>query len=101
MKKLILLPMAMTALTIAGCHNSPADRLADNVERAADNRADAMQNDAAMLRQQADALANQAHQVRDTADSRADAIRAADQNTAAMSPEQRAAIIANQAPAVR
>jgi hypothetical protein len=46
-------------------------------------------------------LDKQAEKTRDYAEDRADAIKAADVNAAAMSPEQREAVIDNQAAAVR
>ncbi len=94
MKKSIIVVAAVCALPLAACNKSPSDKLADRVENAADNRADAMENQAAMLN-------DRAEQVRDTAEQRADAIQAADRNVAAMSQEQRDAIVANDAAAVR
>jgi len=46
-------------------------------------------------------LDNRAENTRDYAEDRADAIKAADVNASAMSQEQRDAIVANQAAAVR
>ena len=94
MKKYIMGGALVAALSLAACNNSPSDKLADRVENTADARADAMEA-------RADMLDNQAEQVRDTGESRADAIQAADMNVATMSPEQRDAIVANQAAAVR
>ena len=54
-----------------------------------------------MLRQQANGLDKRAEIVRDTAESRADAIKAADMNVKEMTQAQRDAIVANEAPAVR
>lgn len=79
---------------LAACGGSGDDKLAHQVKKAADNRADQLDQRAADLKDQAD-------QVRKTGEKRADAIDAADLNTHAMSPEQKEAIIANQAPAVR
>ena len=90
-----------SALLLAGCNKSPSDKLAGRVENAADARADAMENNADALRDQAKMLDNRADAIRDTANSRADAIKAADMNVAGMSQEQRDAIVANQAAAVR
>ena len=59
------------------------------------------QNNADMLRQQANGLDKRAEIVRDTAESRADAIKAADMNVKEMTQAQRDAIVANEAPAVR
>lgn len=84
----------LLAAPLAACGGSGDDKLAHRVEQAADNRAD-------QLEQRADELKNQAEQVRTTGEKRADAIDAANLNTQAMSPEQKAAIVANQAPAVR
>ena len=97
----IAIVLAAAIVTLAGCNNSPSDKLADRVEGAADNRADALENRSDMLEAQADALDQRADQVRDTGDSRADAIGAADQNVAGMSQQRRDAIVANQAAAVR
>jgi len=86
--------LVLLAAPLAACGGSGDDKLAHRVEQAADNRAD-------QLDQRADDLKKQAEQVRKTGEKRADAIDAADLNTQAMTPEQRAAIVANQAPAVR
>ncbi|MBB4152626.1 hypothetical protein GGQ80_000502 [Sphingomonas jinjuensis] len=88
-------------LLLAGCGKDPSEKLASRVEDAADNRADAMEANAAALRNEAEMLDKRADRTRDVADSRADAIQAADMNVAAMSQEQRDAIVANQAAAVR
>ena len=93
---------ALTLLPLSACDKGKGDdRLAGRVEDAADNRADAMENNADMMRNQADMLDNRAGAVRDNGEARGDAIDAADVNANAMTPEQRQAIIANQAPAVR
>jgi len=84
----------LTAVPLEACGGHGDDKLAERVKDAADNRADALENRADMLEQRAD-------QVRKTGEQRSDAIDAADLNTAAMSNEQKSAIIANQAAAVR
>lgn len=84
----------LLAAPLAACGGSGDDKLAHRVEEAADNRAD-------QLEQRADALKERADQVRETGEQRADAIDAADLNTQAMTAEQKTAIVANQAPAVR
>lgn len=86
--------MAGLALAAAGCAKSGDEKLADRVENHADAQADALQNQAAMLQAEA-------RQIRQTGEQRGDAIDAANLNTAAMSPEQKAAIINGAAPAVR
>ena len=91
----------VAALALTACNKSPSDKLADRVENAADNRADAMEANADTLRNQAAVLDNRAEKARDTGESRSDAIQAADMNVAGMSQEQRDAIVANQAAAVR
>ena len=101
MKKLIALSLFAAGATLAACNNSPSDRLARQVENVADPPADAIDRDPAVLRNQADMLANQARTIRDTGESRSDAIRAADMNVSALTPEQRNAIATDQAPAVR
>ncbi len=93
--------MALALLALAGCNKSPSDKLADRVENAADMRADAMENNADALRERAKALDNRAEVVRDTGDSRSEAIKAANQNVANMTQAQRDAIVANEAAAVR
>lgn len=93
--------MALALLALAGCNKSPSENLAGRVENAADTRADAMENNADALRDQAKALDERADVVRDTGDSRSEAIKAADQNVAGMTQAQRDAIVANQAAAVR
>jgi hypothetical protein len=92
---------AASILPLAACNKSPSDKLAGRVENAANNRADAMEANADALRNQAAMLDNRAEKARDTGESRADAIKAADMNVAAMSQERRDAIVANQAAAVR
>lgn len=94
MHKLIVVTAALATVAVAGCNESPSDKLADRVENAADARADNLQA-------KADMLNNRAEQVRDTGKARSDAIQAAGQNVQAMSQEQRDAIVANQAAAVR
>lgn len=89
------------ALALGACNSSPSDKLADRVEAAADNRADAMEADAAALRNQAEMLDSRAERTRDVGEARADAIDAADMNVAALSQDRRDAIVANQAAAVR
>jgi len=101
MNKAMPLGITLAALALAGCNNSPSDKLADKVENAADARADNLEARADNLQTQADMLDNRAEQVRDTGKSRADAIEAADMNVQAMTQEQREAIVANQAAAVR
>lgn len=89
------------ALVLGGCNDNASEKLADRVETAADNRADAMEANAEALRNQAAMLDARADRTRDVGEARADAIEAADMNVAAMSPERRDAIVANQAAAVR
>lgn len=100
--KTVIAAIAFAAvLPLAACNKSPSDKLADRVENAADTRADAMEANADALRNQAAMLDNRADKARDTGESRADAIKAADMNVSAMSQERRDAIVANQAAAVR
>jgi hypothetical protein len=101
MKTLITALAVVAILPVAACNKSPSDKLADRVENAADNRADAMEANADTLRNQAAMLDNRADKARDTGESRSDAIQAADMNVAGMSQERRDAIVANKAPAVR
>ncbi|MEP7004908.1 MAG: hypothetical protein ABI810_02925 [Sphingomonas bacterium] len=79
---------------------SPSDKLAGRVENAADTRPDAMKNNADALRARTETLDNRSTAVPETAESRSDAIKEADQNVAGMSQERRDAIVANQAAAV-
>lgn len=97
----IVIAVALTAIVLTGCGKDPSDKLANRVENAGDKRADAIENNADMLRQQANGLDKRAEVVRDTAESRADAIEAADMNVKEMTQAQRDAIVANKAPAVR
>jgi len=60
-----------------------------------------MEANAEDLRNLAAQLDNRADKARKVGDSRSDAIEAADMNVAGMSQEQRDAIVANQAAAVR
>ena len=93
--------LGMLTVPLAACGGKGDDKLGDRVEQAADNRADGMEDQADALRNQAKMLDKQAEKTRDYAEDRADAIKAADVNAAAMSPEQREAVIDNQAAAVR
>ena len=101
MKSIVALVAVAAMLPLAACNESPSDKLADRVENAADTRADAMEANADVLRNQAAQLDSRAETARDTGESRSDAIEAADMNVAGMSQEQRDAIVANQAAAVR
>ena len=101
MKSVITLVALAAVLPLAACNKSPSDKLADRVENAADNRADAMEANADVLRNQAARLDDRADKARDTGESRSDAIEAADMNVAGMSQERRDAIVANEAAAVR
>ena len=101
MKTIVTLALGACTLTLGACNNSPTDKLAGRVENTADVRADSMENNADQLKAEASALDNQADATRDHGKSRADAIKAADMNVSAMSQEQRDAIVANQAAAVR
>ncbi|RZL73389.1 MAG: hypothetical protein EOP66_12690 [Sphingomonas sp.] len=101
MKSVITLVALAAVLPLAACNKSPSDKLADRVENAADNRADAMEANADVLRNQAARLDDRADKARDTGESRSDAIQAADMNVAGMSQERRDAIVANEAAAVR
>ncbi|KTT69019.1 hypothetical protein [Sphingomonas sanguinis] len=93
--------LTASLVSLSACNSKGTDKLAENVEKAADNRADGMESQADALRNEAKQLDKQAEKTRDYAEDRADAIKAADVNAAAMSPEQREAIVANQAAAVR
>ena len=86
--------IACGLLLLGACDKSGDKRLADRVEKHADAQADALHNQAA-------ALDAEAKQVRKTGEKRADAIDAANLNTAAMSDEQKAAIVNGAATAVR
>jgi predicted small lipoprotein YifL len=93
MKKTMFV-LAALALPLAACGGNGDGKLAKQVEKAADNRADAMEAEAKNLE-------DAAKSERKTADERADAIRAADVNAQAMTPEQRSAVVSNEAAAVR
>ena len=93
--------LAMSLVSLSACNSKGTEKLADRVENAADNRADTMEAQADALRNEAKMLDNRAENTRDYAEDRADAIKAADVNASAMSQEQRDAIVANQAAAVR
>lgn len=94
MKNTMFVALAALSLPLAACGGNGDGKLAKQVEKAADNRADAMEAQAENLEQAAKAE-------RETADERADAIRAADVNAQAMTPEHRGEVIANEAAAVR
>ncbi len=80
------LALGAMALSLAACGGKGDDKLGSQVEAAADNRADAMEATA-------DNLKDQAKAVRKSGDQQADAIDDADVNAAAMSDEQKAALI--------
>ena len=84
----------LLVLSLAACHKSGDKALADRVKNHADAEAD-------MLKNQAAALSAEAKQIRKTGESRADAIDAANLNTAAMSNSEKAAIVNGAAPAVK
>ncbi|RYF24231.1 MAG: hypothetical protein EOO77_00465 [Oxalobacteraceae bacterium] len=94
MRKSILFLSALAFAPLAGCGGNGDDKLAHRVEKAADNRADALET-------RANTLDERAKQVRAKGEQRGDAIDAADLNAAAMSNAQKDAIVANQAAAVR
>lgn len=94
MKNTMFVALAALSLPLAACGGNGDGKLAKQVEKAEDNRADSMEAQAENLEQAAKAE-------RETADERADAIRAADVNAQAMTPEQRGEVIANEAAAVR
>ena len=93
-KTTVTLLAASLTLGLAGCAKSGDDKLADRVENHANAQADALKNQAAELNAEA-------KQVRANGKQRGDAIDAANLNTAAMSNEQKAAIVNGAAPAVR
>ena len=78
--------LAGLALSLSACGGKGDDTLGSQVEAAADNRADAL--DAA-----ADNMEDRAKAVRAGGDQQADAIDDADVNAAAMSAEQKAALV--------
>jgi len=80
------LAMAGLALSLSACGGKGDDKLGSQVEAAADNRADA-------LEATADNLEDRAKAVRESGDEQADAIDDADVNAAAMSDEQKAALM--------
>ena len=94
MKKTMFVALLALALPLAACGGYGDGKLAKLVEKAGENRADAMEAQAENLQEAAKAE-------RETAEDRADAIRAADVNAQAMTPEQRGEVVANQAAAVR
>lgn len=98
--KVVAIISIAAMLSLGACSKSPSDKLANRVETAGDKRADAMEANADALRSKAAALDNNADKARETAESRAAAIKAADMNVAGLTQEQRDAIVANKAPAV-
>ncbi|KQU48301.1 hypothetical protein ASG67_13420 [Sphingomonas sp. Leaf339] len=86
--------LAIMAAPLAACGGNGDDKLAERVEDRADNRAD-------QLEAMADNLEDRADRTREVGEQRADAIDAADLNAQAMSNEQKADIVANEAAAVR
>jgi hypothetical protein len=96
MNTLIIVASTAAALLLGACSQSPSEKLADRVENTADARADAMEN-------AADSLDKRADQVRQTGEQRAEGIDAADRDNriSGMTQEERDAIVANEAAAVR
>ena len=78
--------LALTALSLSACGGKGDDKLGDNIEQAADNRADA-------LEARADNLEEQADTVRDKGEVQSEAVDDADVNAAAMSDDQKAALV--------
>jgi ABC-type glycerol-3-phosphate transport system substrate-binding protein len=85
-KTMIALSLGAMALSLAACGGKGDDKLGSQVEAAADNRADALES-------AADNLEDRAEAVRDSGKRQNDAIDDADVNAAAMSDEQKAALI--------
>lgn len=77
--------LALTALSLSACGGKGDDKLGDNIEQAADYRADA-------LEARADNLADQADTIREKGEDQSDAVDDADVNAHAMSDGQKAAL---------
>ncbi|MEG3083207.1 hypothetical protein U1707_06105 [Sphingomonas sp. PB2P12] len=87
MKKLsIAVTLAAMAVSLAACGGKGDDKLGSQVEKSADNRADA-------LEATADNLEDQAEAVRDNAEHQSDAIDDADVNAQAMPQAQKDALV--------
>ncbi len=80
------LAIGAMALSLTACGGKGDDKLGSQVEAAADNRADALES-------AADNMEDRAEAVRASGDQQADAIDDADVNAAAMSEEQKAALV--------
>ncbi|WP_308815401.1 hypothetical protein [Sphingomonas sp. GV3] len=85
-KTMIAAVLGSMALSLAACGGKGDDKLGHDVEKAYDNRADAME-------QAADNMKDQADQIRKSGKQQADAIDDADVNAQAMTDEQKAALI--------
>ncbi|WP_230628845.1 hypothetical protein [Sphingomonas sp. Leaf37] len=83
---MIALGLGAMALSLAACGGKGDDKLGSQVEAAADNRADA-------LEAAADNLEDRAEAVRENGERQNEAIDDADVNAAAMSDEQKAALV--------
>ncbi len=94
MSKVYLVPTSICLFLLAACNESPSEKLAERVDTAADQRANA-------LEKKADALDSEAAAIRANGEQRSDAITAADRNVSTMTQEKRDEIVANEAPAVR
>lgn len=101
MKRLMIFSAVAALFSLTACEKSSSDKLADRVENAADSRADAIENNADALANRVDRLNDRAAEIRRTGQQRSDAIDAADRDVSGMTPEQRQAIVANEAAAVR
>ncbi|MBV1691442.1 hypothetical protein KRR38_28105 [Novosphingobium sp. G106] len=100
-KSAVFIAAVVSVGALSSCEKKSDDRLAERVENAADKRAEVLESSAAALESDAAALNARADKMRETGESRADAIDAADLNAKAMSSAQKDAIVANESPAVQ
>lgn len=84
MKKIFATAAAASLLVLAGCGGKGDDKLGDQAEQTADNKADAMEA-------QADNLDDQAEAVRDAGEEKQEAIDDADVNAHALTNAEKAA----------
>ena len=90
MKILAAALLTASALSLAACGGKGDDKLGDQAASAAENRADVMEAQGENMEDQAEAM-------RDNAEEMEERIDDADVNAAALTPEQRGAIINGQA----
>ena len=93
MRKLMIVTMTAATLALAACGGKGDDKLGDQAEQAAENKADAMEAAADNMSGAAeDSMEAQADAVRDAGDAKQERIDEADVNAAARTPAEKKAV---------